>query len=416
LGLGLLATIPASAVQAQDFGRMFERAARDTLRNQLNPNQLREAIRPGSQPAPGQAQGQPQPQPQPEPESFAFKTADNWTLVIRRYRPSQPQAGRLPVVLCHGLTYSAAFWDLEPPVSFARWLAARGWDVWAVDLRGCGNSQKWVFRLDDAPGAMIGSALRRATGGRMGGNANTSVDPRFANWTLDDHVDQDLPAVIRVVTRATGSPQVLWVGHSMGGIVPLCHMARYPNPGIARLATVGSQLTMRDGQLVMPFLQRTLLARQQQIAGQFGPREAAAMAGQGVQDLFFNVQNVSRTVYDALAAELMDIPAIGLMRQYTTMTSEGELWDAPRRFNYAQAAGNIQVPILITAGATDAFAPPIVQKDLFDRVGSPDKTAVIFGRARGLSAYSGHNDALVGLNSMRDVYPTIERWLRGEKV
>ncbi len=46
--------------------------------------------------------------------------------------------------------------------------------------------------------------------------------------------------------RHTQAPEVAWVGHSMGGIIALCHLAKYRNPGIGRLVTVGSQVTMQD--------------------------------------------------------------------------------------------------------------------------------------------------------------------------
>jgi len=72
---------------------------------------------------------------------------------------------------------------------------------------------------------------------------------------------------------------------------------------------------------------------------------------------------------------------------------------------------NITVPMFISCGSLDAFAPPVVQKYLFDRVGSTDKTLVIFGKKGGFSADCGHNDTLVGRTSRQEVYPVIEKWL-----
>jgi hypothetical protein len=41
------------------------------------------------------------------------------------------------VILCPGLGSSGAYsFDLSPSVSLADYLAARGWDVWTVELRG----------------------------------------------------------------------------------------------------------------------------------------------------------------------------------------------------------------------------------------------------------------------------------------
>jgi pimeloyl-ACP methyl ester carboxylesterase len=401
LGAGMVAAGGAGAARGQDLGKMLERAARDSVRKTLSPEGIEKALAPRNEGV----------------TSLPIRTADGWTLVAHRYRPTgTPVPGARPVVLCHGLTYSAAFWDLDPSVSLARWLSRQGYDVWAVDLRGCGMSHKWVFRLDAAPDVVLGGALRRATGGKLAPTGYASVDPKYANWTLDDHINHDVPALVRLVRKATGAAEVAWVGHSMGGIAALGHLSRFQNPGIGRLVTVGSQATMQNAQMVLPFLEQMLLARQQQLVGKLTPEQLAGMTQTSVQNLFFNVRHVSPQVYEALSSDRTDVPALGLMKQYTTMATTRELWDTRKRFNYAQSLGNVRVPVLITCGAADQFAPPIVQNYLYDHVGSTDKTALIFGRARGFAVDAGHDDVLVGLTSREQVYPVIERWLRGARL
>ena len=44
-------------------------------------------------------------------EGFA-RTADGWKLGIRRVRPFNPDPGKLPVVLCHGLGLNGTFWTI----------------------------------------------------------------------------------------------------------------------------------------------------------------------------------------------------------------------------------------------------------------------------------------------------------------
>lgn len=394
------ALMGAGGASAQDLGRFLEGAARDSVRKALAPEAIERALQPG----PAGVQ------------TIPIRTADGWTLVAHRYRPTGQPAGLPPLILCHGLTYSAAFWDLDPSVSLARWLAARGWDVWAVDLRGCGQSQKWVFRLDDAPNVLVGGALRRATRGKIAPTGYATLDPKYADWTLDDHINQDVPALVRLVRKATGAGEVFWLGHSMGGIVALGHLSRFQNPGISRLVTVGSQVTMQEGRLILPFLEGMLLARQNQLTGKLAPEELAEMSRTSMQNLFFNLQHVSPKVYEALSTDRTDIPALGLMRQYTTLATGGELLDTRKQFNYARAVKNVQVPVLLTCGAADRFAPPAVQKYLVDHVGSADRTALVFGRARGFAVDSGHDDALVGTTSREQVYPVLDRWLRGQKL
>ena len=317
------------------------------------------------------------------------------------------------MILCHGLSYNAQFWNLEPSVSFAEYLSARGFDVWAVDLRGCGLSQKWVARLDAAPTMAVGGIIRRATRGKLAPTGYATIDPRFSRWNLDDHINYDVPAFVHLVRSQTRAPAVAWVGHSMGGIIALGHLARYQNPGIGQLVTVGSQVTMPNGQLATQFLTEMITTRQGQITGKIIPEELALQSKTSVDNMFFNQADVSPTVYRTLTTTGVDVPSIGLLQQYLVMATRGELLDATKQYSYASGLPNVQVPILITCGAADQLAPPPVQQFLFDHVGSTDKTLTVFGRAAGYAADMGHDDSLVGLASAQQVFPYIENWLAG---
>jgi len=400
IALLLVLGLSGSPTRADDFGKFLKDAAREALGDQAPP---RGAPRPqGPSPA----------RPAAEAHHYAIKTGDGWALAASRYPPKAPaRPGALPVILCHGLTYNASFWDLDPSCSFAEYLAENGFDVWTVNLRGCGLSQKWVWKLEDAPGLVLGNALNKLTRGKTPPNGFASLDPKYAQWTMDDHIRHDVPALVTLVRRHTGAQQVAWVGHSMGGIVALCHLARYPNPGIGRLVTVGSQVTMPEGQVAGKFLQEMLLTRQRQLSGELTGRALAVQTRTSVHNLFFNEQNVSPQVYEALGSWATDLPSLGLMEQYMTLSSKGQLFDARQQFNYAQALGNVKVPIFISCGEQDRFAPPKVQQYLFRHVGSTDKTLVIFGPSQRFAAGAGHNDALVGLKSREEVYPVITRWL-----
>ena len=215
------------------------------------------------------------------------------------------------------------------------------------------------------------------------------VDPKFSRWTLDDHILLDVPAVVYHVRRQTGAPQVAWVGHSMGGIVALAHLARFENPGIGRLVTVGSQLTMPQGQVAGRLIRELIQTREGQLAGVIRGAELAAHVKTSTQNLFFNVPNVSPSIYEALTTWAIEVPSIGLMKQYLDLADRGVLLDAGRKFDYAAAVGNVKVPVFLSCGAADSFAPPPVQKFLYDRIGSTDKTLVIFGRAQGLRGRHG---------------------------
>lgn len=397
--LALTLASVTSAVQAQDFGGFLESTARQALRQQLNPERIERAIVQRTQ-----------------TQEYTIKTGDGWTLVAHRYKGEGPaRPGTIPVILCHGLSYNAQFWNLDEACSFASYLAGRGFDVWAVDLRGCGMSQKWVWKLDDAPSMLVGGVVRKMSRGKLAPTGYATVDPKFANYDMDHHIVYDVPALVQLVRHHTGAPEVAWVGHSMGGIVALGHLCRFQNPGIGRLVTVGSQVTMPHGAVFLQFLQEMMTTRQRQLVGQLNGKQLAEETRTSVHNMFFNEQNVSPKVYEALATWATDIPSIGLLKQYTVLSTKGELWDSRQQFCYARALNRIQVPILITAGAADQLAPAPVQQYLYQHVGSQDKSLILFGRTQGFAVDSGHNDSLVGLASQAQVYPTIENWLLGKR-
>jgi pimeloyl-ACP methyl ester carboxylesterase len=107
--------------------------------------------------------------------------------------PDQPRDERLPVLLVHGLSATSECFDVAPGVSLAKFLAKRGWEVFAVDLRGAGRSDHPDF---------LGT-------------------PRSRHWTCDTYLREDYVAAIDTVLSATGAPRLHCVGHSLGGML-LC--------------------------------------------------------------------------------------------------------------------------------------------------------------------------------------------------
>ena len=75
---------------------------------------------------------------QPCADGFAY-TEDGWRLGVRHYRASNPDPGKLPVVLCHGLGLNGTFWTITDN-HLASQLADRGYDVFVFDIRGSGEN------------------------------------------------------------------------------------------------------------------------------------------------------------------------------------------------------------------------------------------------------------------------------------
>ena len=106
-------------------------------------------------------------------------------------RLAKPVPGRLPVLLIHGYQCNRGFWFwLRPP------LEAAGWTV-----------------------------------------ATHSLEPVFSD--IDAYAD-GIAGRIDEVLAATGAPQVILVGHSMGGLASRAYLRRHGTGKVARLITLGS--------------------------------------------------------------------------------------------------------------------------------------------------------------------------------
>ncbi len=182
LGCGLAAGLPRAA-RGQDFGRMLENVARNSIANTFSPEGVERLLTPQS--ARRDVHGQ----------DGGRLDARGPPIPAHRCAPARRLAGDpLPRA-----DLQRRFWDIDPTVSLAQYLAQAGHDVWAVDLRGCGQSQKWVFRLDLRPDALIGGAIRRATKGKLAPTGFATVDPKYAE------LDPRRPRQLRPAFAGRGS-------------------------------------------------------------------------------------------------------------------------------------------------------------------------------------------------------------------
>src|SRR5262249_55958928 len=110
-------------------------------------------------------------------------------------------------------------------------LAARGYDVFLFDFRGSGESARVgaVGRLNHF--------LRETPFGESG----------EGNWTADDLVRYDVPAILDYVRTTTGHSRVNWVGHSLGGMLMVPFLELSPQrERIANFVGMGSTVIQAD--------------------------------------------------------------------------------------------------------------------------------------------------------------------------
>ncbi|MCA9772331.1 MAG: alpha/beta fold hydrolase [Myxococcales bacterium] len=167
-------------------------------------------------------------------EEYEVETDDGWTLVVTRYRP-RPQAFAqplkdLPMMLVHGFSQNRLTWTSG---EFARDLSFFGADLHILELRGHGKSSRSLqFRRHNREGKALPADI--AWG-----------------WDVDSYFLHDVPAALRAVKERTGHERILYIGHSMGGMIGYGAASRYQDD-LLGLVTVGSPSDIGRG---LPLLQ-----------------------------------------------------------------------------------------------------------------------------------------------------------------
>ncbi len=326
--------------------------------------------------------------PWPEPvERVSVVTSDGWHLDLRHIAPLPGAAQRArPVVLMHGVVTNGRNCDLDETHSLARFLAARGFDVWVPSLRGTGASEHR---------SLFGPAAKE-------------VD-------FDAYVEGDVPAILAAVRRATGSAQVDWVGHSMGGMLLYAHLAR-GGTEIGRAVTLGSpvRLALTGGfealvKRVSPAAGLSSLVPLAAVTKSTLPLQGAFDGP--VERLLVNRENVRPEVWRRfLAVGVDDVPdALGL--QFTRWMTSQQFDSRDGSVDYLAGLDRSDVPLMVVAGKVDGIAPPWAVRPAFDRATVREKRWMVLGEGNGQHADYNHMDMLLGERAASDVWPAIAGFL-----
>ena len=352
-----------------------------------------------------------------EIQSYYTQTADGWNLQVQRYRPSTIEGGNNPVILCHGLSYNNRFWDLANKVSLARYLAGEGYDVWAVSLRGAG--------LSDQP---LANVVRKIGTGALDPKFLTTAHERrlgrasFSEYSVDDHISYDVPAVIEFVKRKTGAKKVHWVGHSMGGMIMFAHLGMkapeagedidtfvavsvpmvVPHPlSRAMQLQVDNAELLKAGNKVISTGYDALVAK---VLGKLAPPTVS-------ESLFLNRDNVEDSTLRLLAQRAQESISAGQLEQLLSMAAEENFHSLDGKVDYASLLGEVNVPSFFLVGQLDNMATVGAVKYAYKRVSSQEKGFRLFGRISGDRADYGHDDIIIGKRAKKEVYPEILKWL-----
>jgi poly[(R)-3-hydroxyalkanoate] polymerase subunit PhaC len=314
-------------------------------------------------------------------------TPDGATIELRRVPiPSAATKVELPpVLLVHGLGANHRNQDLHPDFSLARYLAARGRDVWLLTLRSGLRPRTWADRQRVRFGAMA---------------------------------ENDLPVAVQGVLDRTGSPRLDYVGFSMGGMLLYAAIGRsVPEALIRRVVIVGSPGRVGVARWMRPLLRlvpRALVPTMRFRLGAAGFAFASEWLRTPFHAFTINPGNVAKGITRAAMMNLIeDIPG-PLNADFVEWAGhDGEI----RTTRGAALAGlqGVGTPALFLAGTADKLAPISSVKRAFDAWGKDlpktSKRFVTVGRAFGQTQDYGHGDLAIGTSVAVDLFAPIASFL-----
>lgn len=311
------------------------------------------------------------------------ETEDGWALSLHRYLPRGALRGQ-PVILCHGLGANRFNLDFDEEYSLARFLRARGFDVFVLELRGCGLSH-WT----------------------RGGRAPA--------WNFDDFVAHDVPAAIARVRALTGAATVDWVGHSQGGMVMYAALSGPVASAVHAFVAIGSPACFTEHQWlkrIARFHPVTHLAPAS--AAPLLVRLVAPLSGHFVMPglaMLANQRNLDGKVTRRALYNLVGAIAPSVLAQFASFVRYGVLVKADGSRSYDEGFSRITTPTLLIAGAADWLGPEYALRYFFDRIKSERKRLVVAGLGTGFSADYGHGDLAVGKNAPKEIFPLVAEFL-----
>jgi pimeloyl-ACP methyl ester carboxylesterase len=340
----------------------------------------------------------PHPFLRPCEEKYAY-TKDGWKLGVRHIAPRHPDPSKLPVVLCHGLGLNGTFWTITDN-HLANQLADRGYHVFIPDMRGSGASRRV------GPIGKVNSLLRQTPMLEIGDG----------DWSVDDEIRYDVPAILEHVRKETGQDRVNWVGHSLGGMLMFGFLETSPEAWrVANFVGMGSTIIQAE------YPQRKMLNANRALRGLMRLVSTGRIARPmmfyrppflaKVDRFYYTPSNVDTRTVSRFYGYTLENPGRGALHQLDPYLEFGRFLSADRSIDYTAHLNAITTPTLMIAGDGDIMSDIPSTRLTFDNLSSPDKTLMRFGRLEGQVDDYGHCDLVWSRHAPREIFPALIDWL-----
>lgn len=297
---------------------------------------------------------------------------DGWRIALEHIPARQGVTPRGQVICCPGLACNGRIFHFREGLSMARNLSEAGWSVWILHPRGAGPSE----RAPDEP---------------------------WRPYGYQDYVKDAATTVDFVRERGPDLP-LLWVGHSLGGVIGLEMATRKPDC-LQGVVTLGSPVHLSKHPisaihyaLFKRFCQGLNVAYLGKISTLVAPWSGWIPALHP-KPLYVNFDLLKRAdLRTSLAQCFDDTPRRVLDEFVAAIESTSDVWD-----RLCEELKGLKVPLLSIAGDRDGLAPLIVTSPI-NEIAPPELLEWHI-----LNGY-GHLELALSEGVERDVIPRLIQW------
>jgi len=314
-------------------------------------------------------------------EVHTVKTPDLWSLRVCRYRRGRIEGQ--PVLLVHGSVSNHHNFTSPEGACLIEHLVNKGYDCWAVDLRGCRSSIPPFERS------------------------------RFET-TLDQHLMSDLPSVVHYIRRVSGYNKIHWVGHSLGGMLLYAYSQVHGEEHIASGTTMGSPLGFDGVQVKIP---ETLL-----FFVRHSPRLVCAvvraliplgmLSKKSLPYFPANLQNIPPQMNTGHFINMLEAP-LPKVQSELAFWVKNQVWRMlDDRVNIQAGLKTMTFPLLAIYAPKDPFVPLRRAAHFFQQLPHKDKKYLVCSKEEGFLHDYNHCDLAFGKNGVREVFEPIATWIK----
>ncbi len=309
-------------------------------------------------------------------------TADGWSLALRRtVHPERFDPSTQPLLIVPGYGMNSFIFSFHPRgTSMERTLAEAGFEVWALDMRGQGESRAERSK----PGVA----------------------------SLRNYATIDVPAAVERVlaTTRTRAKTLTLIGCSLGGSISYGYLALTPRHSVSQLITMGAPLRWTE---VHPVIRAAFFSpRLAKVVRVTRTREMLRLAFPVVSrlrpviSLYMNPATIDTRSIDVMTRTVED-PDPLVNRDIALWMRHGDM--VLSGVNVTDAMGRMRMPLLVVIPNKDGIVPPSTAEAAASGWGGKDVEVLRVGDDENWFA---HANLFIADDAPRLVFAPMIAWLR----